>query len=194
MTHTIKVTNMKNLKEGDVVQLPKATLTRTDPLDGVLLEFKGGEAVWIHPDCVEGIEVTRELESKFNLTWPEALDAMFTGGPAKTQNKIMETVQATLTESCNRINAKAEQVLKANGFVPFEPREVVSPCGRYRLVEHVPCGMNTTVFDLYERDLSGANWMPNAHPAHTQAAMAFSGAKRRPVVRIGDEILVEKQP
>lgn len=106
----------------------------------------------------------------------------------------MEPEQETLTESCNRINAKAEQVLKANGFVPFEPCEVVSPCGRYRLLERVPCGMNTTMFDLYERDLSGANWTPNAHPAPTQVATAFSGVKRRPVVRIGDEILVEKQP
>lgn len=80
MKRTIKVTDMRNLKEGDVVLLPKATVTRRDPFDAVRLEFDGGEEAWIHPDRVVGINVTREVEPEFNLTWAEALEAMVTHG------------------------------------------------------------------------------------------------------------------
>lgn len=81
MKRTIKVTDMKNLKEGDVVLLPKATVTRTEPhFNAALVEFTGGEYVWISPERIPGIGVTREVEPKFNLTWAEALEAMVTHG------------------------------------------------------------------------------------------------------------------
>lgn len=80
MAEIIKVTDMRTLKLGDVVRLPNATVTKFDPLDGaVLIEFDGGEDVWIQPNCIAGIEVTREEESEFTLTWNRAVAAMFRG-------------------------------------------------------------------------------------------------------------------